>query len=207
MSRTPGVILPTTQSKEELQKLLQRIGEDAGFTPFEDFDFGDGEIQHFGVKGMRWGYHTKDGQKIRLDPVVGQVGNTAKTALSLHSSTKKMLKKDQTKLAARAKVAEAGGLHKLSEKDLQALNKRMELEKKYRTFMEEESKRRSEGAKATMKILGQVGKIAVPLIMSAAGAYAGHRMARNSDPYRTKAWVNKGTIDGVVKTAKSIAGK
>lgn len=147
------------------------------------------ELSHFGVKGMKWGQHKQHAQQ----------------AVGLVSGAKK-LKKDQTKASAQEKVKAAGGLHKLTEKELQALNKRMELEKKYRGFMEEESKRRKEGAKTVAKILGEVGKVALPVVLSAAGAYAATRTAnKHGGVYRTKAHVTRPVIDGFVKTTKLIS--
>ncbi|QEQ93510.1 hypothetical protein SEA_GIRLPOWER_11 [Streptomyces phage GirlPower] len=56
MSRTPGFVLPSAySSQEELEADLRRRSEETtGFTLFEFSDF-DGELKHYGVKGMKWG--------------------------------------------------------------------------------------------------------------------------------------------------------
>lgn len=59
MNRTPGFIIPSAFPTEEaLLERLQEQNEEVGFIPVdEDLLHGsmDGELIHYGVKGMRWG--------------------------------------------------------------------------------------------------------------------------------------------------------
>lgn len=56
MARTPGLIIPSAySSKDELEKDLRRRDEAAGFTPFDPAEFDEDVLEHFGVKGMKWG--------------------------------------------------------------------------------------------------------------------------------------------------------
>lgn len=136
-------------------------------------------LKHYGVKGMKWGQHKK----------------TAGEAVKLVGTARK-LKKDPTKAAAQTKAREVGGLHKVGDKELQAMLTRMEMERKYKNFMNEEAKRRNEGLKATAKILGQVGKVAVPIVL---GVVA-NRVAKNmSNTTYTNATVGR-VIDGVSRS-------
>lgn len=60
MDRTPGFIVPFSYaSDEELDAELQRRSEASGFTPFKLSDF-EGEITHYGIKGMHWGVRKGD---------------------------------------------------------------------------------------------------------------------------------------------------
>lgn len=180
MSRTPGFIVPSAYSSNvELEQDLRERSKAAEFTPFEASSFLDEDtIEHYGIKGMKWGVHKKG------------VGETAKLV-----GTAQKLRKDPTKAAAQSKAKEAGGLHKLNDKELQAVLNRMEMERKYKNFMAEDAKRRSEGAKAVGKILLEVGKVALPLAVG----FAANR-AYNNSTFRTSSIVSRTMIDGVAKS-------
>lgn len=59
MLRTPGFLDPSSFSSEEaLIEKLQHLNKEAGFTPLGDeflHSSTDGELTHYGVKGMKWG--------------------------------------------------------------------------------------------------------------------------------------------------------
>lgn len=141
-------------------------------------------LTHYGVKGMKWGVHKQQ----------------AKEAVSLVGKSRK-LKKDPTKSAAQTKAHEVGGLHKLNDKELQAMLSRMEMERKYKNFMNEDAKRRTEGLKATAEILGKIGKVAVPIILGVAA----NRVAKNmgDSSFRTNATVGR-VIDGVSRSTELV---
>lgn len=112
-------------------------------------------VSHYGVKGMHWGVHKKEAAEA--------LGNLSKAGA---------IKKDTTKKRIGEKVKKAGGLHTVSDKDLQSFLNRMNMEKQYKSFMQEEAKRRSEGFKAAGKFLAAVGKIALPILLAGAAAKA-----------------------------------
>lgn len=121
-------------------------------------DAGAQFLAHFGVKGMHWG--------IRRDAAV-LAGRHAEVA-----ATK--LKADPTKKTNRAAVKTAGGLHKVSNKDLKAMLDRMDMERRYTQAMNEDAARRRAGLKAVGKFLEAAGKILVPVVVGvAANHYAG----------------------------------
>lgn len=87
MVRTPGFVLPSSfSSMEELQKDLKRRAEASGFTPFdpdtflnevvhEDSKEGipmttevDNYLEHYGVKGMRWGKRSSSSSSSDSNP-------------------------------------------------------------------------------------------------------------------------------------------
>lgn len=62
MSKTPGFIIPSSFPTEEvLKKKLEELNDKAGFTKIDEEFFHSDEpspsdiIEHYGVKGMRWG--------------------------------------------------------------------------------------------------------------------------------------------------------
>lgn len=150
-------------------------------------------LAHYGVKGMKWGVH-----KDKISNFANKHGKETDKLI-----TKAMgVRKDHTKSAARAKAREVGGLHKLSDKELQALNKRLEMEKKYKTFMEEDAKRRKEGALAIGKILGEVGKVALPVVLSA-GAAIYIQKTQGQGPVKAHATVGNHKVIDVAQRAIS----
>lgn len=135
----------------------------------------DEALIHFGIKGMKWGVHAK-----QIEGTAALVGKAT------------AIRKDPTKTASKTKAGQEGGLHKVSDKDLQAMINRMEMEKKFNKFMQEDKERRVEGVKAIGKILGEIGKVAVPIVL---GVVA-NRVMNNRSTFRTSAFVNRPVIEG-----------
>jgi len=59
MSRTPGIIIPTSfPDKEAASEKIRELSEEAGFTSMDEeflhIDASD-ELTHYGIKGMKWG--------------------------------------------------------------------------------------------------------------------------------------------------------
>jgi hypothetical protein len=126
-------------------------------------------LSHFGVKGMRWG--------VRRDQ--------ARAIGRLAGPAAKGLKKNVTAKEFTAKVKAAGGLHKVSDKQLQTMLKRMEMEKKFNTMLDQDKERRIKGLAAAGKILGEIGKIGLPVLLAAAGT----KLASDRGVFRTTATV------------------
>lgn len=116
-------------------------------------------IKHYGVKGMHWGVHKN------------LIKNTATASTNLS--------RDPTKDYINMKVRKAGGLHAVSDEQLQRYLNRMGSEKRYKEFMDEEAKKRAAGYKALGSVLLTVGKIALPLLVGGfAGRAAGPTVTR-----------------------------
>jgi hypothetical protein len=150
------------------------------------------EFQHFGVKGMHWG-------------VTKSHVETASGLATRGVSAAKAIKPDPTKKAATKKVKSVGGLHKVDDKELKKMIARMEMEKKFDTFMKEDAKRRSEGLKAAGKVLGEIGKIALPIIMTLAANQAMKNRSASGSFFRTADFVVKApsAIEGVTRAIGS----
>lgn len=129
-------------------------------------------LEHFGVKGMRWG--------------VRNSGAIAKDVSKAASG----LRRDPTKEAHKTQVSAAGGLHKVSDKDLKVMLQRLENEKKFQTFMQADAERRKQGLKTTVHILGQIGKVVLPIALS----IAANRAMNNRGTFRTSAYVSRPAI-------------
>lgn len=117
------------------------------------------DLKHYGIPGMHWGVRKS---------TFGKAAGIAKDA----GAAARGLKGDKTKQGFQSQVKSSGGLHKVSDKDLQNMLNRMNMEQQYRQFMEKESKRRSEGASAALKALGKIGAIVIPLFAGGVAAKA-----------------------------------
>ena len=116
----------------------------------------DESLSHYGVKGMHWGVRKEDAHEIG-----SLAGKT--TGLS----------KDKTTTAFAKKVSEVGGLHKVSDKDLQNMLNRLNMEKQYKKMMSEDADRRKKGLVAAGKLILKIGQVALPLVMAGAAAKTG----------------------------------
>lgn len=114
--------------------------------PVEHADAVEDFLQHYGVKGMRWGFR-KDG---------GSGGRKAASSKESADSKKAA--------AAKAKVGRKGNTKALSNDELQALVKRMNLEKQYKNLSSEKAvspahtKLARTGAKFTSDVVGGIAK-------------------------------------------------
>lgn len=121
-------------------------------------------LSHYGIKGMKWGVTRND-----VASVAGKVVPAAKAGLDAFN---KRYSADPTKTAFSEHVQTRGGLHKVSDKDLQAMLNRMNMEQNYSRMMQQEAERRSAGKKSALKFLFEVGKVAIPLVTGGVGAAA-----------------------------------
>jgi len=134
----------------------------------------DDVLAHFGVKGMKWGVRKSDAVN------VGRLGVQAVKA--------RPPAKSETKKAFGANVAKAGGLHKVSDQDLQKMLNRLDMERRYTTIQHEDAAKRAAGRKAVGKVLLEVGKIALPVVL---GAVIGRAASGHGDPFRTTAFITR----------------
>lgn len=138
------------------------------------------DLAHYGVKGMKWGVRKDPDGKIHVNKT--ELAGRAK-ALSY--------KTNKTQADFQQQIAKAGGLHKMSNKQLEEMRKRLELEKKLRDIINEDAKKRAEKRAAAAKVLFEVGKIALPLVLGVAvKSYTNNR----GGTYRTNATVSRPAI-------------
>lgn len=186
MSRTPGLIVPSAySSKEELEKDLRRRSEAAGFTPFkaednflEQMDNAAEFLSHYGVKGMKWGVSRSESGKVSVSATAKAAANDVKNRVN-----KEVAERTSAEVTVRAKpgsivrvvggnrrtahqdainariaeqIAKRNTLDALSNKDLQQLVTRMNLEQQYRNLAVKEN-RLSAGEKMIRKYLASNG--------------------------------------------------
>lgn len=113
------------------------------------------ELMHFGVKGMKWGVTKKD--RSREVTVSQEPGKRVKAT----GGYGKAASGDAKAAAKTRQVARASSVDALSNKQLKALNERMNLEQNYRQLASKDAEsRKSAGQKFVSSLLGQGGKIA-----------------------------------------------
>lgn len=178
-------------SEDTVQKILGLHG-DKVFLEEPNFD----DIEHHGVKGMRWGVRraTRQGQALANSKKAhdnaalkggvtsGLHKNRAKAAeKSLNKINKRIEKKGGTPVPVPGRRT-AGGSKKgdnrthfqkpgrrLSDKELQDRIKRMELEKRYNDL---NARQISSGRKFTNDVLGNTGKTVATTLLTGAAVYA-----------------------------------
>lgn len=100
-------------------------------------DESDEYLEHFGVKGMRWGVRRNDDGTVSGKPRAKSYSEDAQTAKDV------------------AKKVKTSGLSSLSNKELQELNTRLNLEQQYTQLNQ---KTKNEGQKFAESILKDIGK-------------------------------------------------
>lgn len=143
-------------------------------------------LEHFGRKGMKWGQH-----------VFG--GNGSHYARTTKDPSKIEVRRGTSEDAGRAaelglKVKSSGGTHVLSNKDLQDLVTRMNLEQQYsrlssgdvkkgQTFVQKYNTHTQAGITA-VKTTKEVAKIVGPLIVAGAAAAAARKASGHTGPVK-----------------------
>lgn len=155
-------------------------------------DRSERDLKHYGVKGMKWGVHKEKARQVAGDASKARGG----------------LKRNATKSAYAKAARDAGGLHKLSDKQLKDMLNRMENEKKFEKFMREDADRRREGAAALGRVMMEVGGVALPIVLGIAAKKYGMGKAA-AGVYRTTASVvkNRKVIDGAASGVKAITSR
>lgn len=132
-------------------------------------------LQHYGIKGMRWGVRRDQAAK------VATLGAQAASSRGGKTQTSDIVKK----------VRKAGGVRNIGDRELEALLRRMDMESRYSKLETQHKKERIKGRTATLKLLGEIGKIALPIVLGGAVA----RAATSPGAYRTYATVGRASID------------
>jgi hypothetical protein len=137
------------------------------------------DLKHYGVKGMKWGVHR--------DTIASIAKNAAPVAKAGLDALGKRYTPDATKSQFSQRVSEAGGLHRVSDKELQTMLNRMNMEQNYNRFMQQENERRAAGKKSAFKFLFEAGKLVVPLVVggpvaaaTSPGAFKAYSTVANS---------------------------
>lgn len=147
-------------------------------------------LEHYGVKGMHWGTrHDKAAQT-----VADQIQKVRAAGGTKHDKAKLT-----TKSKFENKTKAAGGIHKLSDEDLKKMLERLGNEKKYTDILNEDAARRKAHRDTVLKALGEIGKVLLPIVVSAAAGVAAGRAAGGGGVYRTNT-INPRVIEGVVSS-------
>jgi hypothetical protein len=122
----------------------------------------DALLAHYGVKGMRWGVRKTTvsdaggGKEVKVRAALGN------RVVVTSGGSKRALSEDATKAAVYRQVAKKSNVRSLSNKELQDLVTRMNLEQQYAQL---DKKKRDEGRK-TVEGIFQAGKAAVDVYKS-----------------------------------------
>lgn len=172
--RTPGFIVPSANvSMDEVQLILQKQAEQYGFEKFDPSNFDEDTIKHHGVKGQKWGVIRQ-----RL------TGGAKKVILPSDDHIKSSVIRGRASL---------GGVHTLSNKDLETIIKRMDLEVKYKEL---------KTVKHNQSLIGKgaawLGRVATDILVNTAVSwlrrpgFSGARFTSSTRPHGT----DRPAIDG-----------
>ena len=125
-------------------------------------------LKHYGVKGMKWGVR-KDRDR---NPVEVSSSQTPGKYVRTSGGQNQTASEDAVRARKAAQKAKASTTDALSNKELQSLVQRMNLEQQYASLKEKED-RRSSGAKLANVLLGS--NLASKGIKKAGGSVAGKK--------------------------------
>ena len=129
------------------------------------FDNVEDVLEHYGIKGMKWGVRRKRGSNGRVG---GGKSNTSSSA------KKEKGKKGATVVIGRKKAQKKNPLADIPDDALQKAVARMELEKRYVTLSAEQAERsKTRGQKFMDEVGKSAGSIAKSQGQRAANAYVG----------------------------------
>ena len=149
-----------------------------------DVPYGQNELYHHGIKGMKWGvrrYQNPDGSltvagkaRYNVGRAVGNVGKAISSAYTAHRS--KVVEQRQKKEAAKPKK-----VSELTDQELRQAIDRMRNEKAYNELVKERSAASSvkKGAKAAGKILSTVGSVVLKPFAAAAAKEIGTSLGKS----------------------------
>ena len=131
------------------------------------FDNVEDVLEHYGIKGMKWGVRRKRGSNGRVG---GGKSNTS-------SSAKKEKGKKGATIVIGRKKGKKNPLADISDEDLRAAVNRMQLEKQYKTLKAEQAvAAQTRGQRFTKAVMKASGDIASQQIKRGANAAVGHYM-------------------------------
>jgi hypothetical protein len=143
------------------------------------------ELEHFGVKGMHWGQHKGDVQRL---------GALGAAAVGSRPATK-------TKTAEfKKQVGKAGGVKNISDKELKSMLARMNMESQFSKLSTQHTQEIQKGRRATLKFLGEFGKVALPI---AVGLLANEAHNRSKGSTRGHITVTRPVVNTIQKTLGS----
>jgi ribosomal protein S18 acetylase RimI-like enzyme len=129
------------------------------FAQADHADTADRFLEHFGVKGMKWGQRKKESKVTVVTAPGGKIKTSGGYARKPAS--------DAVKAARLRQRAKTSSVKSLSNDELQTLLKRMSLEKQYKDIQGDNAFRR--GVKITREILG-IGQLGKQVVSEVAGA-------------------------------------
>ena len=106
-------------------------------------------LTHYGVKGMKWGVRRKR-------PTSGKSTTAGKSKISVGDKLKSAYQNRKKKNAAKSKVKETSKkktLSEMSDDELNAMVKRMNLEKQYKDLLRQNQPQKSRGRQTVENIL------------------------------------------------------
>lgn len=180
MFKTPGFITSSPETpKDETEKNLRRLGELSGFTAFDVSEFVEEDsLLHYGIKGMKWGV------------IRDRVKNSA--VGKAYSPSDDAVKAQQ--YMVRAKL---GGVKNLNNREMQAVIRRMDLERQYKDLYGERQWHTAGKKWAT--------KFATDVLKDVASSWLRNPFAKkndNNDPVRVKAWTAGQSFAGSIESTR-----
>ena len=149
-----------------------------------DIPYGQNELYHHGIKGMKWGvrrYQNPDGSltaagkaRYNIGRAVGNVGKAISSAYTVHRT--KVAERRQKKEAAKPKKAS-----ELTDQELRQAIDRMRNEKAYNDLIRERSAANSvrKGAQTAGKLLSTVGSVVLKPFAAAASKEIGAALGKS----------------------------
>jgi len=165
---------------------------------FEAEVLGAGFLEHYGIKGMKWGVRKRDTSADGTVEVQTGITKSGRASVATKGGAGFEPHKDAVGAARTRQVLEKSGTHALSNKELQDLATRLNLERQVGQLTAAPP---SKGQQFVAQLLGQTGKQQINRVVNQQATKAVDNAMANAGNSRAKKKAGAAAIDAAARAA------